>query len=382
VGYFNGIFQGFLVLTGVAGNLLSSLVFDLDRAAAAAGTDAAASSASGPSDGSSQSAGGGGSTAVPQSTVFLLFALYLVCVVLAIVCATCTLPTTAMVEVERERYGLVVKGAGKLPSLWTTVNIMKQPRMLLILPIFGAMGWIYSFVSADFTKGVIEPVMGERAIGQVMAVFYVACAVVSVSVGRVSDLLGRPAVLCFAALLIFITFGVLKWQPPADSFAVYALAVTIGTGLQSLRTPLAAQMSANYRDDIEAAFAATEMVTSVVGALGYLAATSMSLDMKLNIATATCVVGFGCYYVDASLHAAGGDAVEGGGGAEPSLEARLLNAPAGQRPSAAAATGISARPAASHAPAVVGGGRLYPAYRFPMAGTTTSSAGTKYTRLQ
>ena len=190
VGYFNGIFQCFLVLTGVAGNLLSSVVFDAG----------------------SQQSSGGVPAAVPQSTVNCLFGIYLACVVAAIVCAAWTLPTTATVGAERIRYNLVAKGDAKLPTIWTTLNIMQQPRMLLILPVFGAMGWIYSFVSADLTKGVIEPVLGERAVGTVMAVFYLACAVVSISVGRISDLLGRPVVLCFSALLIFATIGVLKWQ--------------------------------------------------------------------------------------------------------------------------------------------------------------------------
>ena len=312
VGYFNGIFQCFLVLTGVAGNLMSSIVFDMDRKGKSTGASATA--------------------AVPQSTVFLLFSIYLLCVVIAIVCAAWNLPTTATVEAERVRYNLVVDGAEKLPTLWTTFNIMKQPRMLLMLPIFGAMGWIYSFVSADFTKGVIEPVLGERAIGAAMAVFYVACAVVSISVGRISDLVGRPTVICFSALLLYITLAVLKWQQPTSALAVYVLAVVIGAGLQSLRTPLAAQMSANYCDDIEAAFAATEMVTSIVGALGYLAATRISLDAKLDVAAVACAFGFACYYLESSMRGVSSNDDEGGGGSSSGkpkarAEARLARPP-------------------------------------------------------
>lgn len=82
---------------------------------------------------------------------------------------------------------------------------------------------------------------------------YTASAIVSVSVGRISDIVGRPTVLIFAALCIFTMLWVLKYRAPTDTFTIYALAIIIGTGIQTLRTPLAAQMSANYRDDIVSA---------------------------------------------------------------------------------------------------------------------------------
>eukprot|EP01051_Picozoa_sp_SAG22_P011182 SAG22_NODE_1056_length_5777_cov_137.240402_5_plen_442_part_00 len=273
VGYFNGIFQSLLVLTGVAGNLVSSIVF---------------------SAGSSGAVG----TVVSQSTVFFLFAIYLGSAAIAIVIAACTLPSTAAVAAERAHWDLIVPGAEKTPTVWTTLGMLRQRRMLLVAPIFAAMGMLYAFISANFTKNVIQPALGERNVGFVMCAMYLASAVVSVSVGRVSDIVGRPAVLIFAAVCIFSMLGILKYRAPTDATAIYALAVTIGTGMQTLRTPLAAQMSANYRDDIEAAFAATEMVCSVVGAVGYLLAAAISEDDKLNLAAVLCVIGFGCYFVE------------------------------------------------------------------------------------
>jgi|EP01047_Picozoa_sp_COSAG01_P057112 MFS family permease len=293
VGLFNGIFQSFLVLTGVAGNVLSSVVFDTDGGGGGGGTGSSHSGVLSAAAATTQS------TTVPQSTVFLLFAVYLGSVGCAILCALGTLPSTATVEAERRLHGLAVAGSEKMPTIWTTLQILRQPRMLLLLPTFAAMGWLYAFVSANFTKDVIEPALGERSVGYVMAVFYVACAVVSISVGRISDVVGRPVVIGFSALCVGVTVGYLRWMPPpTGALAIYALAVTIGVGMQSLRTPLAAQMSANYRDDIEAAFACTEMVTSVVGALGYLSAATMSEEHRLDIAALLCLLGFSCYYLE------------------------------------------------------------------------------------
>ena len=118
VGYFNGIFQSFLVLTGVAGNLVSSIVFSAGNSGG----------------------GGGSSAAIPQSTVFVLFAIYLGSAAVAIACAAYSLPTTATVEAERARWKLAVVGAEKVPTVWTTLGMLRQRRMLLVAPIFAAMG--------------------------------------------------------------------------------------------------------------------------------------------------------------------------------------------------------------------------------------------------
>ena len=49
----------------------------------------------------------------------------------------------------------------------------------------------------------------------------------------------------------------------------------IGIGMAALRTPLSAQLSANYNDDIEAAFAASEMYSNVAASGGFLFAGSL-----------------------------------------------------------------------------------------------------------
>lgn len=43
------------------------------------------------------------------------------------------------------------------------------------------------------------------------------------------------------------------------------------------------------------------MVCSVVGAVGYLLATTISEDDKLDLAAVLCVIGFTCYFVEARM---------------------------------------------------------------------------------
>ena len=128
----------------------------------------------------------------------------------------------------------------------------------------------------QFTKNVIEPSMGECNVGYVMAANYMASAVVSISIGRVSDLVGRPAVMGFAFSCLAVNtpdrlrttalaglrlhtrwrvsqimFGVLKYSPPTSTFGIYSLAIVIGLGAAAIRTPLSAQLSANFLDNTE-----------------------------------------------------------------------------------------------------------------------------------
>jgi len=95
--------------------------------------------------------------------------------------------------------------------------------------------------------------MGECNVGYVMAANYMASAVVSISIGRVSDLVGRPAVMGFAFTCLAIMFGVLKYSPPTSTFGIYSLAIVIGLGAAAIRTPLSAQLSANFLDNTECA---------------------------------------------------------------------------------------------------------------------------------
>ena len=80
---------------------------------------------------------------------------------------------------------------------------------------------------------------------------------------------------------------------------IYILGIIIGVGLASLRTPLSAQLSANYRDDTEAAFAASEMFSNVGACAGFLFADSLSLDTQLDLGAVLCLLGFAGYFAEA-----------------------------------------------------------------------------------
>jgi MFS family permease len=139
-----------------------------------------------------------------------------------------------------------------------------------------------------------------------MAANYTASAIVSITIGRVSDLLGRPCVMAFAGSCLCCMFVVLKYYPPTTALTIYGLAVVIGLGLSALRTPLSAQLSANYLDQTEAAFAASEMCSTVTAALGFLFAQTLSLDAKLDAAGVMSILGFGCYFIEAWLRGSEG----------------------------------------------------------------------------
>jgi len=290
VGFFNGIFGMFMLLTGVSGNLISSAVFSLSDAT---GDDC---------EGAANETAGAvvEDDEVPQSVVDTLFAIYLFSVACGVVMAQMTLPAQEDMFSQREEYHLAVDdGKPNHPSLWTTVKMLKQPRMYLLGPIYAGQGLVMAFISAAFTKDVIEPNLGECNVGYVMAANSAAAAAVSINIGKLTDQFGRPAVMAFAVGCIMTMIVCLRWAPPTSSVGIYILGIIIGVGLASLRTPLSAQLSANYRDDTEAAFAASEMFSNVGACAGFLFADSLSLDTQLDLGAVLCLLGFAGYFAEA-----------------------------------------------------------------------------------
>lgn len=85
---------------------------------------------------------------------------------------------------------------------------------------FAGFAYLSMCNAMDFRKNVIEPNLGECSVGYVMAANYTASAIVSISIGRVSDLLGRPFVMGFAGSCLCCMFVVLKYFPPTTFFAM------------------------------------------------------------------------------------------------------------------------------------------------------------------
>ena len=61
---------------------------------------------------------------------------------------------------------------------------------------------------------MIRPNLGECNVGYVMAANSLASALVSVSIGRMSDRFGRPAVMALAVVSILAVLAALRWAPP------------------------------------------------------------------------------------------------------------------------------------------------------------------------
>jgi MFS family permease len=78
-----------------------------------------------------------------------------------------------------------------------------------------------AFISAVFTADVIEPNLGECNIGFVMAANAAASALVSISIGRMSDRFGRPVVMGFAVSCIYFMVLCLRFFPPTSSVGIY-----------------------------------------------------------------------------------------------------------------------------------------------------------------
>ena len=187
-GSFNGVFEcAYGALTNIVGSVLSSLAFTYgDHVTQPDG------SPSPPTDG----------------TVQALFSLFLCFLSVGIALVVFGLP---------EQYT-----TPPLPStkrdLPTTLRLLRERRMYMILPLVVSSGLLSGFVTADFTRSVIVPSLGFDSIGFVLAINGSAGAVAFLLLGKMIDVVNRSAVVAvgLAGFGTMITALLLFPPPPPD----------------------------------------------------------------------------------------------------------------------------------------------------------------------
>ena len=85
-------------------------------------------------------------------------------------------------------------------DLWTTVSVLKNKRVLFILPAFFAAGLEQSVMFGDVTT-YIKRTFGHANIGYIMAIFGAGDAIASAIVGKLSDVFGKKVFLILACLI-------------------------------------------------------------------------------------------------------------------------------------------------------------------------------------
>ncbi|KAM7531831.1 hypothetical protein LguiB_035241 [Lonicera macranthoides] len=169
-------------------------------------------------------------------------------------------------------------------------------RLLLIIPLIAYSGLQQAFVWAEFTKFIVQPVLGEAGVGGSMAVYGAFDALCSIAVGRfTSGLSSITIIVCGGAFLQTIIFLWLLLGYSASSGVlsiIYPLliAAILGIGDGVLNTQLSALLAMLFKNDTEGAFAQLKLWQSASIAVVFFISPFITLQTMLVVMLAAVFI--------------------------------------------------------------------------------------------
>jgi len=292
LGTFNGIFWAFFQTTQLSGNLLEPLVSD--------------------------------ATDNSTSAVFLVYAAFAVAGTALIV----FLPTLSKVEAAKE--AIVERGdtssslqidskdAGTeektlCQKFADVIRLWTDSRFIWFIPVIILSGFEQGFVWNDFTTYYIQPALGKKDTGYIMAIFGGCDALASFSMGTLSDKLGRAPVLTIGFLCQAAVIALFMWHgaPVAGTTEEFwtwghgwgslaGAAVLWGIGDAVWNTQISALLGDVFSADTGPAFANFKLWQSLAVAAAFLYNSEVSTLTKQIIVAASLGTGYLCSLVAAS----------------------------------------------------------------------------------
>ncbi|XP_022767506.1 UNC93-like protein 3 [Durio zibethinus] len=176
------------------------------------------------------------------------------------------------------------------------INPLLDIRMLLIIPLIAYSGLQQAFVWADYTKDVVNPILGEAGVGGAMAVYGAFDAICSLVAGRLtSDLKSITLIVCGGAFFQAVIFLwlLLKYSAASGVLGiVYPLlmAALLGIGDGVLNTQLSALLALLFKHDTEGAFAQLKVWQSSAIAVVFFLSPAITLHTMVVIMLAAIFV--------------------------------------------------------------------------------------------
>jgi predicted MFS family arabinose efflux permease len=177
---------------------------------------------------------------------------------------------------------------GLAESLFRVIFLLRDPRMLLLLPVFFFSGLEQGFVFGSFTGNIIAGSVGVGKVGFIMALFGAVDTLSSLIMGKMSDYWGNKPVVFFgflAHLAFFACFfaaiqvGGVKWFD-GHEYTLYIGAAVFGIGDAFANTFPNVMCSLYFTDDAEAAFSNLKFFQSLGSVLSF-AVGSLDVEWKI-----------------------------------------------------------------------------------------------------
>ncbi|XP_069575186.1 protein unc-93 homolog A [Brachyistius frenatus] len=172
-----------------------------------------------------------------------------------------------------------------------TFRLLKDWRLLTLIPLTMYSGFEQSFLSGEYTKNYVTCALGIHYVGFVMMCFGASNSLCSFFFGRLARHTGRAALFFFAALANFACIiGLLYWRPHPDQLPVFFVFPALwGMADAIWQTQTNALYGILFPREKEAAFANYRMWESLGFVIAFAYSTFLCLEYKIYILLAVLV---------------------------------------------------------------------------------------------
>ncbi|KAI4791336.1 hypothetical protein KUCAC02_034064 [Chaenocephalus aceratus] len=274
-----GIFFFIFQSSAVWGNLMSSLIFGQDSNIAIIPEEQLL--ACGAADCSLNLSMNSTSTRPAQELVWTLVGCYIGVGVLAMIIVAVFLD-----NIDREESSHFRENREPFSKTFlATFRLLKDWRLLTLIPLTMYSGFEQSFLSGEYTKNYVTCALGIHYVGYVMMCFGATNSVCSFLFGRLARYTGRAALLLFAALTNFsCIIALLFWRPHPDQLPIFFVFPALwGMADAIWQTQTNALYGILFPRHKEAAFANYRMWESLGFVIAFAYSTSLCLETKLYI---------------------------------------------------------------------------------------------------
>ncbi|XP_015228303.1 PREDICTED: protein unc-93 homolog A [Cyprinodon variegatus] len=173
-----------------------------------------------------------------------------------------------------------------------TFRLLKDWRLLTLIPLTMYSGFEQSFLSGEYTKNYVTCALGIHYVGFVMMCFGAANSLCSFLFGRIARYIGRATLFFFAAAAnLSCIIALLLWRPHPDQLPVFFVFPALwGMADAIWQTQTNALYGVLFPRDKEAAFANYRMWESLGFVIAFAYSTFLCLEYKLYIVLAVLIV--------------------------------------------------------------------------------------------
>ncbi|XP_015917449.2 UNC93-like protein [Parasteatoda tepidariorum] len=181
--------------------------------------------------------------------------------------------------------------------IFATLNQIKKPKQILLLPLTVFSGLQQGFFVGDFTKAYIACAWGIYHVGLVFMFIGVVDAFTAFTAGRLVKYIPRVVIMLIGtAGNIAVSIVLLLWHPNNGEYIMFFILAGIwGVSDGTLQTMLNTFYGVLFRSEEEAAYSTYRLWESVGFIIAFVSSNFLCVAPKIYIALTVLIIGMICY---------------------------------------------------------------------------------------